>query len=897
MKLRRGLLILLPALALGRLCHAQAVPPAPPVPAPPTLAAALSLARPPDTGGIVLAVDAAKVLLPKDGPTPDAGTSVPDVAQAYGRMAQDFGGVTAIAPPTMAVLNTQPVAANPFVGLPSDQALKLLLGTLTDPQWKMLTGKHGLGPGDLDGDNQRALFEDVLPPAPWKVIPIALIGTVHYDSDDRDLTATRPQARLCLRLHIGLNLPAVDGKTIVSVSDTDDPHSEGGHLNIFMTGPNTGMDLGRGTSQMVGTLIHAEVPNVPKEGQLALDRKALAVLIPLAGLKTVGDLVSRLGSLARLEIYADAHYEKKALTITGQAPSACAADLLRALAFCLTATYRRVGPAFVLTDDIQGVGTRRQILAEFDKDTNARRKAALDRAAKALTRHSALDLPPADPDLALSTDERKQIEADKVYQIASIVFHKFPVTALSVRQQQAVRGADGRDETGGSLPPDLTAEATLTAVPVLEWVVPSLNGPIAGEISESLFEGSAPADAAPAAAAVAKVLPSWPSLMRAIPQRALHIHPRTAAQAQADVAAARALGLNQVWVNAFSEGETHEAALDAALASAKGTGVRVFAVLDLLDWGPGARPALADLTILGETSAQAAAREQDRNAQTAADKGEQTPARIPPDVMVSLSSQIVRLTLLSLMTRLAAKPGLAGVVWRETDPAGYTLLPGSVTDDRPALGYTADARLAFLRQSHIDPVDMATSQILLMGTDTSLPLYEGGRYDDHLYGPLMDRWRQMRSEADVALLRDLYTAASGGPAAFPVLIQDRGDHMFEDEGWYGSWDTPKSLPPAFVDPWNKPPEGQAAYSWDVITQARPQSRTILTRLPLDGLLLTSDVNAKVGLDVQKIAEQRAKTPKAAWDGFVLESAQEALPEMPAAPPTPGLPTAGRRQDK
>ncbi len=92
-----------------------------------------------------------------------------------------------------------------------------------------------------------------------------------------------------------------------------------------------------------------------------------------------------------------------------------------------------------------------------------------------------------------------------------------------------------------------------------------------------------------------------------------------------------------------------------------------------------------------------------------------------------------------------------------------------------------------------------------------------------------------------------------------------------------------------MDPWNTPPEGQPAYSWDAITQARPQSRIVLTRLPLDGLLFPSDVNAKVGPDVQKLAEQRAKAPKSAWDGFVLESAQEALPELPVVPAAPSPP--------
>ena len=884
MKPHRVFLILLPTLALSRLCHAQAVPPAPPAPAPPTLADSMALARPPDSGGVVLAVDAAKVTLPKDAPAPEAGASVPDIAAAYGRLSQSFGSVTAVAPPMMVVLNTQPVAASPFTGLPSGQALRLFLSTLSESQWKILTGERGLGPGDLEGENQAALFGDVLPPAPWKVIPAALIGTVHHDGDDKDLTDDRSQARLRLRLHIGLNVPSLNGKDAVFVSapDSPRPEAEGGHVY------HLSMGSGSNAPKIAGTLICAEVPNTPKAGQLDLDGKALAGRIPLAGLKTVGDLVSRIGILTHLEVYADAHYKKKALTITGRPAAARAADLLRALAFCLTATYRRVGPAFVLTDDVQGVGTRRQILAEFDADTDARRKAALDRATTALAARSALDLLPADPDLALSTDQRRQIEADKVYQVAGFIYHKFPISALSARQQKVVAASTGRDEAGAPIPPDLTGEATVTAAPLLEWVVPSLDGPIAGDTAESLLPGTRPAvpplPAAPGAAA--QPLPSWPALMRAIPQRALHVHPHTAAQALADVTAARALGLNQIWVDAFSEGETHETALDAALASARGTGVRVFAVLDLLDWGPEARPALADLTILGETSAQAAAREQDRDAQIAADKGEQTPSRVPPDVMVSLFAPAVRRTLLSLVTRLAAKPGLAGMVWRETDPAGYTLLPGSVADSRPALGYTPDARLALLRQSHVDPIDLATSQILLMGTDTSLPLYEGAKYSDQLYAPLAAQWRQMRSGADVALLRDLYAAASVGPIPRPILLQDRGDHQFEGGGWYGSWDTLKAPPPAFIDPWNTAPEGQPAYSWNTVAQARPQSRVILTRLPLDGLLLTSDVNARVGLEVQKIAEQRAKTPTAAWDGFVLESAQEALPDLSAAPPDP-----------
>ena len=294
-----GILFFLPALIIGRLCHAQAVPP--PAAAPRTLADSLATARPPDAG-IVLAVDAAKVVLPKDAPAPDVGAAVPDIAAAYGRLSQSFGSVTAVAPPTMIVLNTQPVAASPFAGLPSGQALRLLLGTLSESQWKMLTGERGLGPGDLEGENQAALFGDVLPRTPWKVIPAALIGTVHHDGDDRDLTAERPQARLRLRLNVEMDVPALDGKDTIFIAAP--PRTGGARAYHFRMAPDPG------TPQMAGIPIRAEIPNAPKDGQLDLDQNSLQVRVPLAGLHTVGDLVSRVGGLAHLEIYPDAHYEK-----------------------------------------------------------------------------------------------------------------------------------------------------------------------------------------------------------------------------------------------------------------------------------------------------------------------------------------------------------------------------------------------------------------------------------------------------------------------------------------------------------------------------------------------------------------------------------------------------------
>ena len=54
------------------------------------------------------------------------------------------------------------------------------------------------------------------------------------------------------------------------------------------------------------------------------------------------------------------------VTLAGPVPSVPAKDLLRALALCVRGTYRRVGPAWVLTDDRMGLGTRHAQWKEFE---------------------------------------------------------------------------------------------------------------------------------------------------------------------------------------------------------------------------------------------------------------------------------------------------------------------------------------------------------------------------------------------------------------------------------------------------------------------------------------------------------------------------------------------------
>ena len=377
-----------------------------PAPKPATLADALAAARPPEVG-IALAVGADNMPLPKDAPLPRPGATLGEVAAAFGRLTRHFGDVTAVAPPTMTVLNTSPGTPNIYDGMPPEDALKLLCASLTPGQWQALAGERGLGLSDLTGQDQRSLFLALFPGGTLKVqqaVPYEP-GKPTPPSEERDLTGDLPQVRVRLARRMLVMLPVEGNPNMHTGTYLDD--LPGSPPRYHVLPPRSGADT------LYGAQTRAEVPNLPKKGQLDLSAPVLQAAVPLAGVKTVGDLIGRIGDVTRVELYADPHYEKRTLTLVGGATSAPASQLLRALALCVTGAYRQVGPAFVLTDDLMGVGTRRLIWEQFEQEADALRKKPLDEAGDkiVLGGHSAGSLPDTGDGLGITPEQRKAYAA------------------------------------------------------------------------------------------------------------------------------------------------------------------------------------------------------------------------------------------------------------------------------------------------------------------------------------------------------------------------------------------------------------------------------------------------------------------------------------------------------
>ena len=875
--------------------------------------------------GVTLTVGPQWEDLPKESLVPAPTATVADVTSSFGKANRTFGGVVAVGPPTMVLLNASPGEPDPYDGMPYFDVVPLFAATLTDGQWASLTSEQGLGIGELS-DTQRRLFDQLLPKGRLRVAP--WFGDFNPTLDaEKDLTDQLPASRLRLKQTAEVQI-STEGDEHGIYQMQHNPPASGGTYKLLPSRLNEG-----GSQEVVyGQRVRAEVPNQLKAGPLEMDQPALKTAIPVGGLKTVGDLMARIAQAAHLELYADRRLEQKTLLILGTGKTAPAADLLKATAFCLTGVYRRVGPAFVLTDDETGIATRMARWQEFEALADARRRKPLDEARAALYQRFGTRKIPGfgDPLAATGTQDTDQDTEG-------------PLSKLPDAQQQAVRDAAALFEksyehsiqAGAMKPLDLNGTVRLFPAVALQLIVPSLTAPVdmGVQVSRSgLFtppprnpvDGHAAAEkqlrtflatheaelvkrvsahpemwpgfakefpdlAAEMLAAhpdliavISRPLPAAPplpplaSILRRVPVRAALISPTRAEDADADVAAAQARGLTQLWVSVFAGGQVDTTGLAEVLKrtqakTAKKTPLQIFAVLDVFSWGAKPPPVAQDLTVLGDNSADALARHQEMVALQGKNAGDtEQDTETTPGVAVSPLAPSVQDTLVSFVRSLAAMPGLAGVVLRQTAPPGYDLRANEEDNRTILLGYQGDMRLAFLRVRHADPVDVFSPGRYNGKANTDLPNFQ---YDGQLSGKVSNEWTAFRREANLYLMNRLRAAAR----PLRVLVKQRGQAqggrtadgtVTHPPGWYAAWDASNAPPPTlygFRDNRDKQPlAGQ-----DPLAQARAQSPLVLVELPLD---------PKTG-QVPDPAEMAASWRQTAPPGFVLDAGLQRLSQV------------------
>ncbi|HLJ57791.1 MAG TPA: hypothetical protein VKT77_22330 [Chthonomonadaceae bacterium] len=862
--------------------------------APPNLAGAIRAAAPPKE--IAIAVEAENARPIQGAALAPPGSPLALAVAPFDHRLQSFGAITAIAPANRVTLATTLPQSNPFRDVPPREAFTILAASLTDAQRNAMLSEQGIGVGDLTTDMQRGLFLTLFPTQrieffeksgdPQDTGP----GTLHAVENPMQNGRLRVGASMRMTAYsVGQDLP---GLTPI-MRDPGGPkiHDPANQQHIF------------NAATVDGVRVRWTEPNALKSGQLNFDADVLKRPISLSGLPNVGALIARIAETTGLEIYADRRYEKRSLTILNADRSARAGDLLRALCLCLAGAFRKLGPAYVLTDDVSGVGSRRQRIVNLQADGEAQRAGPLRQAEDFLQDTGAFwkaRLGGFGDGMLPSEDQARKEDRD-VLGAGMISMIRLPFDQFSPMQKQAIQQySDGLSRQhdanpNGGIPPgiDFNRPIELNVTVSIQLLIPGVNGAIDTDLGQWVAESfhdmskfrpqrNRKAHAGPAGDGPVPG-PALADLSGTIGRRALLCNARNPEQLAAAVAKMKQMGLNELWLPVFTSGEAalpglrltaadeeRASLLKSAIDLARGAGIRVFPVVDLFAWGRATRRDLLDLTIIGETSYEDARRRHARSLLLAAADGrdaDQEPLR--RETISPLAPAAAR-DLAEVERFVASLPGIAGVIWRETCPEGYDA-PDRLQHIEPAgrLGYTEAARLAFLRKEHADPIDVTPTRTMMEmfeRADLSLP-----QFDDYALDGQLDRqWRKACNDANIGFLNGMFEAVRSAPLGhsrpeppgFELLVRERRDNF--GSGWYAAWLGPNTPLPTSHMPFEDGNQDPPYNPVDADVQAHSQSKVALLRLPVGRSLEEAAVRRQWSGALRGLASNKK------WEGFVLE---------------------------
>jgi hypothetical protein len=793
-------------------------------PPPPEIRLDAGMAFLPHDAGVIIAVGPElRYLVSHTLPKP--GDSATDIAAAYGMALRPFGNIRACGPAMMTVPNAHPDRLDLYTNIPTGQAITHLVAALDDGQWAMLIGLTGLGQSDLNTDEQKFYFNAILPDQVG-ITPQTDYARNVDQAKLQDVT-DREKWRLRLSQTVEMEIPFGEDET-TSAPIPDEPTS----LKRYSVA--TQRRRPNQESQFGVALLSTE-SNSEKHGDLDLSIARFDKLISVTEAHTVGDVIAAVAKGTGLEIYADARYEARSVHVYGGASTVPARDLLHALAFCVTGAYRKVGPAYVLTDDVAGYGARMTAIANYQKQSViAQSETARSVSETTARKHRLKELSFVDDPLALSQPQIDQMDviaanAFNIFQAQSL---KLPteqltpaqrVMALRIYQKVAKQVQDSGHPEWGQ--PRLTGNMTLTPTPILSILSPSVDGPIiydrvgvAGIFYRVGLEGSSKPRFERAMKrwkeGAAKPVAPLADTLVPFTVRAVLVHPRSAKELDTVLDAMGPLGFNQLWLAAYTEGHacTVVNSLDDpaelrpvdllahALARTKGTGVSILPVFSLLRWGDSSPNAALDIDILGETVFDYARRLESASPPTTTEpaqawfnlRGSEQLADLQDGWVSPFSSSVVD-TLKDAVSGAAAHKGIAGIVCRDVAANGD--LPVYVLASArggSAFGYTADARLAFLRQEHADPIDIAEDE----DSQMLLPEFNGNKSGMDADRRLVEKWKRFRSKTTQDMLAALAGVVDGpdaGTARQIYIKQKDGPRTLNSA--YKSWTNHKSTAP------------------------------------------------------------------------------------------------------
>jgi hypothetical protein len=544
-------------------------------------------------------------------------------------------------------------------------------------------------------------------------------------------------------------------------------------------------------------LLVSQEANYSKPSDLNWKSLIFAAPVDVTNLKSVDGLVDVIAKATHLELYADISYGAQSVYIAGdtRAPQTVG-SLMQALALCVSGAWRKVGSAYVLTNDLAGFEARQQFVTDVVTSWSNRMGKIVGDLSGPFIRfnwQSIISNFPSDTE-ELSASDAVKFCTDKGGMYGTI--HWFDVPAAlqtNFLKQVSDSRADYADDDPKTAVAPITVkpdtEVCLSLDVELAWELPGDGIMSFDELDLHQTEDEASADD------TSSVAPAASSATL----HAVICAPKTADEAVKTVDLLSGLGMNTLIIDVFNNGRTYfpssaippessDAAgvLSAAIAEAALKHIAVYAAVDLLCWrkdGDSKTPAIwpskvhPDINVFGEQSDAGYRR------MLAGDEVYSDYFRSPGSILhdfpeseswISPCDPFVQKSLSVLIDNIAHVPGLKGLVLQDTVEPGYSV---SLPTVPPGLGYGLGNRLSFLRRYHADPIDVPVNSAVFLECDTKwdmgatliLPRVPGF----HTVHSEVAPWRKFKQDADLSLLKSCFEAAKNANPALPLLIRDQ----------------------------------------------------------------------------------------------------------------------------
>lgn len=810
--------------------------------------------------GVLLAVSAERTR-PGRGqaiplPTPHS-YNLKELASAFDRMPLKVGRLTVLVPTTMRVLVPALLSPEEAAWQNPDEALRALLASFTKAQWQAVTSERGLGLSDLTVKQQGMYLASLPSPFQVRLQPAQTIERtpegIRISSDPvrpQPPQTLTPEQRSQVRLRLNHSV-----RFSYKAEGSDSSGGQFGFGNLIPKRKEAEYVFADAFPH--NTYKHPTIQdqaNRPKPSDL--DTTPLTQPISLTGAKTVGDLVWRAAQATNLEIYADPRVTALSVLLWGD--NASAGDILAALSRAVTGTFRKVGPAYVLTHDRLGLAALYEPQALWLAKLNLllqEQREAQTKAIKNAMPQDLLTFAPGDP-LTLP----RELLRDPSEGVAVSALP--PSVQTLVREQLTQVHEDiaaGRSSIISSGKP-ITQLRSDKVWPNRElkftYLVPGIGAVRSNQIGLwDLISSFFYASPSPTVSPMPTPSVVWPKTL----ERIAVVTAQTPEEAKVLAQAAKQGGLTGLWLQVPLSAAKAKPLLEAARAEGLAVGLAVapFEVSnDPLPTG-----ATLDLSATLVTSDL-------YRALWATLLLPEQALFYPPHTQLVRYDDAVLLAL----QELAALPHLSALYFAELIPPGYQKPrrledPGSFTLRPGDFGYTLDNRLAFLRQTGCDPVD--TYQPSAFSSETSLPFFAPfGMMNQPTITRLPDgtiqrlpppadvtkQWKEFRAAQVTAFLPKLRQRLQQAAPQLPVYVPGQSPDFI----WTGSWDKPEQLPTLKVDP-----QLNDVSNAVVLPQVRQRSTRVFNQ---------SFSSPKMTLDQLRrdINENLKSYP--GWDGFLISLA-------------------------